>query len=66
MNTNIAEMMETARQIENMAFLLRSTAESGQLYSAGEDVVEDIATVIQEKARELRQRAEVISGETDS
>lgn len=66
MNTNIAEMMETARQIENMAFLLRSTAESGQLYSAGEDVVEDIATVIQEKARELRQRAEVISGEIES
>ena len=53
MNRDFTEMQDTARQIENLAFLLRAAAESGQLYNAGEDVAEDTATMIQEKAREL-------------
>lgn len=44
---------DTARQIENMALLLRTAAESGQLYNMGEDVIEDAAAIIQEKARDL-------------
>ena len=51
-------MQDTARQIENLAFLLRAAAESGQLYNAGEDVAEDTATMIQEKARALGQMIE--------
>ena len=46
-------MTDTARQIENLALLLRHAAESGQLYNMGEDVTEDTAAMIQEKAREL-------------
>ena len=53
MKRDFTEMQEAARRIENLAFLLRAAAESGQLYNAGEDVAEDMAAMIQEKAQEL-------------
>lgn len=58
MNRDFTEMQDTARQIENLAWLLRAAAESGQLYNVGEDVAEDTATMIQEKARQLGQMIE--------
>ena len=58
MNRDFTEMQDMARQIENLAWLLRAAAESGQLYNAGEDVAEDTATMIQEKARQLGQMIE--------
>lgn len=61
MNKYFSEMQDTARQIESLAFLLRATAESGQLYNAGEDVAEDTATMIQEKARQLAQLIESVA-----
>lgn len=51
----ITKMQELARQIENLALLLRMAAESGQLDGAGDDVTEDTAATIQEKAHELGQ-----------
>lgn len=50
---NFAEMKDAARQIENLALLLRHAAESGALYNMSEDVTEDTAAMIQERAREL-------------
>ena len=50
---NFTGMTDTARQIENLALLLRTAAESGQLYNMGEDVTEDTAAMKQEIAREL-------------
>lgn len=58
MNRDFTEMQDTARQIENLAWLLRLAAETGHLYDAGEDVAEDTATMIQEKARQLGQMIE--------
>ena len=55
MKINFDEMQDAARQIENLAFLLRTAAESGQLYNAGEDVAEDTARIIMEKAEQLKQ-----------
>ena len=60
MNRDFTEMQDTVRQIENLAFLLRTAAESGQLYNAGEDVAEDVAIVIQEKAHQLGQMIESV------
>ena len=39
---NFTGMTDTARQIENLALLLRTAAESGQLYNMGEDVTEAV------------------------
>ena len=50
---NFEKMQDTARQIENLALLLRAAAESGELYNMGEDVTGDTAAMIQEKARDL-------------
>lgn len=51
-------MQNAARQIENLALLLRNAAESGELYNMGSDVTEDTAAMIQEKALQLRQMIE--------
>ena len=55
---NFESMQDVARQIENLAFLLRLAAETGELYNAGADVAEDTARIIQEKAQELGQMIE--------
>ena len=52
---NFEELQDVTRQIENLAYLLRSAAETGNLHDSGEDVVEDTARIIQEKARDLGQ-----------
>ena len=52
---NFEKLQDVTRQIENLAYLLRSAAETGILHDAGEDVVEDTARIIQEKARNLGQ-----------
>lgn len=54
MKINFDEMQDVARQIENIAFLLRAAAESGQLFDAGDpDTVEYTAKIVQEKAWKL-------------
>ena len=52
---NFEELQDVTRQIENLAYLLRLAAETGILHDSGEDVVEDTARIIQEKARNLGQ-----------
>ena len=59
MNMTFSEMKETARQIENLALLLRTAAETGQLANLGDEVVEDAAAVIQEKAQHLEKMIQV-------
>lgn len=51
--SDFSKMTDIARQIKNIALLLRSAAESGQLFDLGEDAAEDAAAMIQEKAAEL-------------
>ena len=63
---DFSELQDTARQIENLAFLLRITAEIGHLHDAGEDVTEDAAAVIQEKARALGQMIEQAEAEANN
>lgn len=63
---DFSELRDTARQIENLAFLLRMAAETGHLHDAGEDVAEDTAAVIQEKARALGQMIEQAEAEANN
>lgn len=52
---NFTSMTDTTRQIDNLATLLRMSAETGELFNTGdESIVVDTVTIIQEKTQELR------------
>ena len=53
LNDLFVEMRDTLRQIDSLACLLRVAAENEFIADLGEDVTEDAARVISEKAHNL-------------